>query len=295
MANKKVRLGSHCPQILGADGLPLLQLPQGWPGLRIEETIVPARAECGPQYTGMPILSVGINANVRRWYRSGCKTIELNEPPPAFDILGSTYERDYGRWEGEKGSCLKVSLTPAVMQRYFPEEAPFFDLETRFAHTDTQLRELLLSLAHEIKTGLPNGVMYAEALSMAVIGWLSQHYRASKNSPRRTSRKLSPRHQSRIEAYVEEFLDTDITVDKLAALAGISPSHFFLLFRASFGLPPHQYMMKRRVEKAARLLKSEPDRAISDIAISTGFSSQAHLTKIFKRYMKQTPLRWRSQ
>lgn len=294
MEAKKIRLGSHCPQILGADGQPVLRLPDNWQGLVVEETVVPARAECGPQYSGTPTLLIGISANVRRWYRSGRKTVELCLPPPSFDILGATYERDYGRWEGEEGTCLKVSLPPSVLQRYLPEDATRFDLETRFENIDHRLRNTLLALAAEIRAGLPNGQMYAEGLSLATLGWLNTHYRKTpKASPR--GQILTRNQQQRIENYIEAALDTTISVEQLAALVNVSPSHFFPLFRSAFGVPPHQYVMKKRIEKVAYLLKTEPDRSITDIAIATGFSSQAHMTKVFKRFKQQTPLRWKTQ
>ncbi len=290
----KIRLGSHCPPILGADGYPVLRLPDGWQGLDIEETVVPARAECGPQYSGVPTLIIGINANVQRWYRSGCRTLHLDAPPPAFDVLSSTYERDHGRWEGEEGRCLKVSLTPQVVERFLPESGGSFDLETRFSAIDSQLRTTVLDLAQELKAGLPNGLMYAEGLSLMVMGWLNAHYR-KRGCLETKVQKLSARQQQRLDDYIEDYLDTNISVDDLASLVNISPSHFFLLFRSSFGMTPHQYVMKKRIDRVARLLRAEPERSISDIAVVSGFSSQAHMTKVFKRLKQQTPSRWKTK
>ena len=290
----KIRLGSHCPPITDAQGQPVLSLPADWQGLVIEETVVPARAECGPQYTGVPTLIIGVSANVKRWYRSGCHTLELDAPPPAFDILGSAYERDHGRWDGEEGSSLKVTLPESVLQRYLPEQAHCFDMETRFAVTDHQLRDTLIALATEFKQGLPNGLMYAEGLSLMALGWLNAHY-SYKGKQNSAGQKLSVRQKQQIDDYIYSSLGEAITVDKIAALINISPSHLFLLFRSSFGMPPHQYVLKKRVERVAQLLKSEPERSISDIAIATGFSSQAHMTKVFKRFMQQTPSRWKVQ
>ena len=292
--DSRVRLGSHCPQITDATGRPVLCLPNNWQGLVIEETVVPARAECGPQYTGVSTLIIGVSANVRRWYRSGCRTIELDAPPPAFDVLGATYERDYGRWDGEEGSCLKVSLTADVLQRYLADDASYFDLETRFAATDHQLRSIILTLVEEIKAGLPNGLVYAEGLSLVALGWLNKHYR-KKGKEVSNGQQLSVRQKHQINDYIDACLGTNISVEKMASLVNVSPSHFFLLFRSSFGMPPHQYVMKKRVEHVAYLLRSEPERSISDIAIATGFSSQAHMTKVFKRFKQQTPSRWKNQ
>ncbi len=294
MSAKRNHLGSHCPRLLDGNGLPLLRLPDNWQGLAIEETFIPGHAECGPQYTDIPLVFIGLNAQVKRWYRSGGKTIELTAPPPSFDILGADYERDYGRWEGENGNCIKVSLEPSLIRRYFPDEAHLFNLETRFENRDDQFRHTILQLVDEIRAGLPNGTMYAEGLSLAALGWLNSHYKV-KGTDSKSPGKLTLRHQQRIDDYIDASLSTDITIEKLASLVNISPSHFFLLFRLVYGIPPYQYVMRKRVEKAAELLKTEPERSISDISIATGFSSQAHLTKAFKRYKNQTPYRWKMQ
>ena len=109
----------------------------------------------------------------------------------------------------------------------------------------------------------------------------------------KTGQKLSTRHQLRLKEFIDSSLDNDLSIEKMALLLGISPSHFSSLFRATFGVSPHQYVLRKRIDKAAHLLRTEPERSIMDIAIETGFSSQAHLTYSFKRVMKQTPGRWK--
>ena len=78
----------------------------------------------------------------------------------------------------------------------------------------------------------------------------------------------------------------------LADIAGVSPCYFNRLFRNSFGLPPHQYVLKHRLALARDLLKDKR-RPIADIAATTGFSAQSHLTRHFKRQFGATPQQWR--
>ena len=135
----KKSLGSHCPSIIDDKGQPVLVMPPQWKGLVLEETIIPGASECGPQYSGMPILAFGLSGVVNRWYRSGLKTLYFDNRGPLFDVFDKNYERDYGRWEGIPGTAIRVSLPASVIQRYLPEQAYHFDLEPAYGQRDPKL------------------------------------------------------------------------------------------------------------------------------------------------------------
>lgn len=213
---------------------------------------------------------------------------------PGVDLLSANYERDHGRWECEPGGetiCLR--LHPSIVQRYMQEDACHFDLETRYSFKDDFLTNALFTLADEIQQGLPNGTLYAEGMSLMVIGWLKQHYAIKSLQKFPKTRVLSAAQRARICELVDACLDGNLSIERMAAEVGISPYHFSRLFRGSFGIPPHHYVLRMRIARAAHLLRTERQRSISDIAIATGFASQAHLTHAFKGLMGETPARWR--
>jgi AraC family transcriptional regulator len=72
----------------------------------------------------------------------------------------------------------------------------------------------------------------------------------------------------------------------------LSPDHFSRSFSVSFGMPPHRYVQKRRIEAASRMLRSE--RSIVDIALELGFYSHTHFTRVFREHTGTTPTRLRS-
>jgi AraC-like DNA-binding protein len=76
-------------------------------------------------------------------------------------------------------------------------------------------------------------------------------------------------------------------------MAGLSVFHFARAFRQSFGMPPHSYLLRRRIERADRLLE-QTELSLSEIALSTGFSDQSHFAKHFRRLTGMTPstARW---
>lgn len=295
MTKQREMVGAHTSPILGPDGEPVLRHPVDWKGLILERKVIPARAECGPQYSGMPVvIAASQHPPGRRWYRCNGTTREIPMIAPGVDLLSANYERDYGRWECEPGGetvCLR--LLPSIVQRYIHEDAYHFDLETRYSFKDDFLTNALFTLAGEIQQGLPNGALYAEGLSLMVLGWLKQHYTHRSSPKPQQTRGLSSAQKARVLEFVDMSLDGNLSIERMAAELGISPYHFSRLFRASFGMPPHHYVLQMRVARAAHLLRSERQRSISDIAIATGFASQAHLTNAFRCLMGQTPARWR--
>jgi AraC-like DNA-binding protein len=96
----------------------------------------------------------------------------------------------------------------------------------------------------------------------------------------------------RLDAYIVEHLARRITVIELAQVACLSPSHFHAQFKDSVGLTPHQYLLKTRLDHAARLLRESPVPLVR-IAEECGFSSQSALTTAMRRYMGLTPKRLR--
>ncbi|MDX5372832.1 MAG: AraC family transcriptional regulator [Pseudomonadaceae bacterium] len=96
----------------------------------------------------------------------------------------------------------------------------------------------------------------------------------------------------RLDAYIAEHLSRRIRVLELAQVACLSPSHFHAQFKDSVGLTPHQYLLKTRLDHAARLLRESPLPLVR-IAEECGFSSQSALTTAMRRYMGLTPKRLR--
>lgn len=106
------------------------------------------------------------------------------------------------------------------------------------------------------------------------------------------SGRLDLAQQRCIRDYVEGQLSTDISLVDLAAVVGKSRFHFARSFQRSFGLPPHQYVLRHRIGLAATLLATT-DTEIAQIAAQTGFSSPARLSTAFRRMSGMTPRSFR--
>jgi transcriptional regulator of acetoin/glycerol metabolism len=104
---------------------------------------------------------------------------------------------------------------------------------------------------------------------------------------------LSPVVTRRVCDYIEGHLDEKIRLDGLAALTGLSTDHFARAFHQSVGVPPHTYLLRRRLEHVEYMLR-ETHAPLSEIALVTGFSDQSHLARHFRRWAGMSPrqVRW---
>lgn len=100
------------------------------------------------------------------------------------------------------------------------------------------------------------------------------------------------RHLLRARDLADARYDEPLTVADLAAAAGLSPAHFSRRFTRAFGESPHQYLLTRRLERAAALLRST-DRRVADICFEVGLGSVGSFTASFRRMFSMTPTEYR--
>ena len=96
----------------------------------------------------------------------------------------------------------------------------------------------------------------------------------------------------KVRDYVDRHITRPVLVTELCALVNRSEAHFSRSFRGTFGHSPHAWVMRRRVELAARHML-HTDKALSQIALECGFAEQAHLSKHFRTVTGRTPAAWR--
>lgn len=92
----------------------------------------------------------------------------------------------------------------------------------------------------------------------------------------------------RTREYIERELANPISLHDLAAMAGLSDCHFARAFKQSVGMPPHRYLMQRRVERAATLIQGTT-RPLAEIALEVGCCDQSHFSRLVARATGQTP------
>jgi len=109
-----------------------------------------------------------------------------------------------------------------------------------------------------------------------------------------TERGLSRWQVRKVADYIEGNLERRISISDLTALARLSSRYFASAFKRSFGLPPHAYLIHRRVERAQALMLAT-DMPLSEVSVAVGLSDQPHLTRLFNRIVGETPAQWRRE
>ena len=102
------------------------------------------------------------------------------------------------------------------------------------------------------------------------------------------------RHLLRAKDLADSRYFEQLDVDDLARAAGLSRAHFSREFRSAFGESPHSYLLTRRMERAAALLRTT-DRSVTDICFSVGLQSLGSFTTSFKRTYGVAPAGYRAK
>ena len=157
---------------------------------------------------------------------------------------------------------------------------------------DARLAHAGWALQAELEFGDVDDSAYAQQLVVA----LAMHWwRRSRNPAEAVQAGRAPRTPLEIRralAHIESRLCSNLQVQELAGVAGLSVSHFTTLFRRATGKSVHHYVVQKRVEKARDLLL-RGSASVCDVALEAGFSHQSHLARWMRRLLGVTPKRLR--
>jgi AraC family transcriptional regulator len=106
--------------------------------------------------------------------------------------------------------------------------------------------------------------------------------------------QLTPKRLREIKEFIDGHLDQPLTVAEMAAHLGLSPSHFSRSFHRSLNMPPHRYLMSRRLIRVLALLATS-SMPLAEIALLAGFCDQSHLSRYFRNHFGLTPRCFRRQ
>ena len=103
---------------------------------------------------------------------------------------------------------------------------------------------------------------------------------------------LPPRVVRRLREHIDSNIDQRISVEALAKLANLSVCYFVRAFKQSVGVTPHDYLIRRRVERTMELL-SRTEMSLSEIALAAGFADQSHCARRFRQHVGMSPRDYR--
>lgn len=195
------------------------------------------------------------------------------------------------QWD-RSSEFLILTLKPEVLRQAVGEIAPDrVDLVPKCPQVDPLIQQLGLALKAELETHGNRDRLYIESLVNCLALQLLKKCSAVSPTFNPKSTSLSQTALRQVIDYVDEHLGQNLKLRDLAELAGMSTCYFASLFKQATGQSPHQFIVQRRLARSRQLLRS--DGPIADIALQCGFSSQSHLTRLFRKQFGTTPKAYR--
>ena len=205
--------------------------------------------------------------------------------PGDIDLVPAGYR---AIWEDDEPTTLLIINISSLLVRSTAESMGInpdtTSLTPRLQLRDPMLRHVAWALKAELEAEDPHDRLYAESLGTALTAQLLRRY-ARRLTP---TRGLSRRQWHSVIDYIDANLALNPSLSDLAAIAGLGTTTFKLLFKQSFGMPVHQYVIRRRVELAANLL-SNGSTQLKEVALKAGFFDQSHMARCFRRVLGVTP------
>ena len=188
---------------------------------------------------------------------------------------------------------LVIRIAPERFNRIAGTAAPGWSgLEKVFKTVDPALTALCTEMRRCMITEPLGTGEYLDSLTDAVSMRIVSAHLATTSEQAAGPEMLSPALARRLVRAIEDSLRGSIKVADLAERAGLSRAHFSRAFAQSFGVPPGQYIMSRRIARARTML-TETDLTATEIAMCCGFASPSHLTTAFKQELGLTPTAYR--
>jgi len=226
------------------------------------------------------------------------------------------FRRMHGRIDGAHvdcdfagGSTLSIFAPEADIRTEFDTSehcdyvAVFFDADlirknhgleppgNKVGFNNEAIRRSLFEICREAEHRDDLFQLYAEGWSLQALAAVTRIARTNLASwtpkgglPTRTIR--------RVESYVQDNIASDISLDELSKLAGLSKRHFLRAFSESLGTTPHRYVLSRRIESAKQKLARQ-SLSIIEVALESGFKHAQHFSTTFRRITGVTPSEYR--
>jgi AraC family transcriptional regulator len=237
------------------------------------------------------LVCIHVGPSTRVWCRRDGRTYQGLEVHGGVEIIPAGMSSN---WEIlDAGTTLILQVPMSLLQQAAAAsglDPARIDIVSRFQMRDPQIEHIGWAVKAEIEAGSPGGRLFLDSLGLALATrLLHQHSSRSTPAPVPTRRVgLGGTRLTRLLAHIEDHLDQNLSLADIAAVAGLSASHLKTVFREATGLPVHQYVLRRRVERAQMLLR-EGQLPINEIALATGFAHQSHLARHMRRLFGVTP------
>ena len=262
-----------------------------WPGIRLEHRR-DGPGEVPEGYLLGHLIAVYLNVSSEELYWPGRGWKPQRHAPLNMQIFPAQVPHAL-RWKGPV-EALVLEIAPEFLAavaggqgaRGRPELRPFA------AGEDRLVAHAILALREDMLTGSKGDHLYGENLGIALVGHVTRKYTDVK--PDSLNRAALPKELlRRVLQYIGDNLETSLSLHDLAELIQMDVYRFLRSFKQSTGLPPHQYVLRERIERAKSLLRN-PAVPLAEVALRSGFASQSHFATVFRRIVRVPPRAYRN-
>ncbi|MEO0377961.1 MAG: AraC family transcriptional regulator [Cyanobacteria bacterium P01_A01_bin.17] len=244
-----------------------------------------------------PVHRIAINIpdcphRVERWLDGRFQAETVSFGDVAILPAGVTHRT---RWRN-KAKFLILSLEPSWLQQIGEEvmECDRIQLLPKAPPLqDPLIQGIALALKQVLEKPSDNNSLYVDQLKRTLGLHLLRGYTTQPSRHAKCDSGLSRYQLRQAIEYIHARLDQDIKLSDIASLLGMSQYYFCRLFHRSVGVSPYRYVIQQRIERAKQMLRQDRYKAIADIALECGFSSQSHLTQQFSQMTGTTPRAYR--
>ncbi|HEX7116821.1 MAG TPA: AraC family transcriptional regulator [Steroidobacter sp.] len=201
-------------------------------------------------------------------------------------------------WETKgSGTTLIMRVPDGLLRRVATEldiNPGCIEIADRFQLRDPVIEHIGWAFKADLDAGCTGGRVFRDSLGTALATRLLQRHNQRSLPMREVQGGMSAWRLKQVISHIEDNLESDLSLAEIARVAGVSVSHLKTLFRQSTGTPVHQYVLRRRVERA-KLLLGDTSLSIAQVAFATGFAHQSHLARHMRKILGVTPAAVRNQ
>lgn len=265
--------------------------PLRWRGIVVERHRLPPMEL--PEHSVMGhglAVSAGDNA-IRFGWRDGKRRRDQVLNPGEY-VLITHGDLNAPRWL-EPFDEVSLVLDPRFVAGVVQDglHADRIELETQHCARDPIIARYASAFLSELAGDSPNGPLYADALAVGFALHLLSNHAVERPKMPAPAGKLNSFQLRNVVEFIQSHLDEHVSLLDLAARANVSAFHFARQFRATVGLPPHQFVLQQRIQRSLGLVAARK-LPLAQIAVDCGFHDQPHFTRAFRKIVGTTPARY---
>ena len=226
-------------------------------------------------------------AGVRRQLKRGDIFVTRSKTP---------YELDWKSPVGEELDFIIIHLAVdqflAALEAVYPGKVDEVEVIDFFGR-DEALAHLCFACSEMLSTRVPGNSERVTALMHLFAAYLVEKYTDAASEKPEYRGGLPIGKLRKVEDYVRERLAEDISVESLAQLLELSPFHFSRVFKQATGMPPLQFVRRKRITRAQQLIR-ETSRSVIEIGLEVGYTSPSHFAQVFRRVVGVAPTKFRT-